>query len=124
MATVIIVDDSLIIRNILKNILVKHGFNVIGQAQDGEDGYYMYKILKPDLVTMDMSMPNMNGLESLQKIIAFDKKAKVIMVTATGQEIDVVKSVRFGAKGYILKPINKEKIAETLTKLFPDLEEE
>ena len=121
MLNIMIVDDSRIITRSLTKIFDNMRFNVIGIASNGQDAVEMYKKLKPDLVTMDITMPVMNGLESLQKIREFDEKARVIMVTSHGEERLVMDAISFGAKGYILKPITPLKVKQALQKSCPKI---
>ena len=86
MRRVLIVDDAAFMRMAIKNILIKHDFDVVDEAENGLVGLNKYKELKPDLVTMDITMPEMTGLEALKEIIAFDPSAKIVMVSAMGQE--------------------------------------
>ncbi|WP_341876394.1 response regulator [Defluviitalea saccharophila] len=117
MKKVLIVDDTLFIRGSLKLILERNGFEVVGEAEDGYDAVKMYKTLKPDIVTMDITMPGMDGIESLRRIKEFDKSANVVMITALGQESLVKESVLLGAKGFIIKPFDEEMIVKALSKL-------
>lgn len=117
MKKVLIVDDTLFIRGSLKLILERNGFEVVGEAEDGYDAVKMYKALKPDIVTMDITMPGMDGIESLRRIKEFDKSANVVMITALGQESLVKESVLLGAKGFIIKPFDEEMIVKALSKL-------
>ncbi len=121
MIDIMIVDDSSIIRKIFAKNLEEMGFRVTGVAKDGREALSMYDKLKPDLVTMDITMPIMNGLESLKAIRAKDTDAKVIMVTSHGEERLVMEAITSGAKGYILKPITKENIEQAILKVFPKL---
>lgn len=117
MKRVLIVDDAMFIRNSLRIILEKHGYEVVGQAGDGEEAIEQYKTLKPDLVTMDVTMPKMDGLEALRNIRAFDVKASVIMVTAVGKEETVREAIMSGAKSFIVKPFNEDKVVKVFEKL-------
>jgi len=112
MGKILIVDDTLFMRTLLKNILFSGGHTISGEAGDGEDGVIKYKELKPDLVTMDIVMPKMNGIEALKAIKEFDPAAKVIMCTAVGQEQMVKLAIKTGAKGYIIKPFQAPKVLE------------
>jgi two-component system, chemotaxis family, chemotaxis protein CheY len=112
MGKILIVDDTLFMRTLLKNILFSGGHTISGEAGDGEDGVSKYKELKPDLVTMDIVMPKMNGIEALKAIKEFDPAAKVIMCTAVGQEQMVKLAIKTGAKGYIIKPFQAPKVLE------------
>ncbi len=110
MATVLIVDDSRTSRRILKNILVENNYEIAGEAEDGQSGYEKYIELSPDLVTLDITMPVLDGLTCLKKIMAFDKNAKVIMVTAAGQKSKMVDAIKSGASEFIQKPFEPEQI--------------
>ena len=111
---VLVVDDSMFVTKQIGQILTSEGFEVIGTAGDGEAGVERYKELFPnvDLVTMDITMPKMDGVTALEKIIAFDPEARVIMVSALGKQ-DLVKDALIkGAKNYIVKPLDREKVLE------------
>ena len=116
-----IVDDSSIIIKTLSKHLKNFGFNIVGVAKNGQEAMSMYAELEPDLVTMDITMPIMNGIEALQAIRAYDQSAKVIMITSHGEERLVMDAISFGAKGYILKPITPIKIKQALQKVCPQL---
>ena len=98
MATVLIVDDSRTSRKILKGVLENGGFEVIGEAENGEQGYLKYKELNPDLVTMDITMPTMDGIESLTLIKHVNPNAKVVMITAAGQKEKMIDALKHGAE--------------------------
>ncbi len=117
MATVLIVDDSRTSRKILKNILEKNCFEVIGEAQDGEQGYLKYKECKPDIVTMDITMPGMDGIECLSLIKKENEDAKVVMITAAGQREKMVSAVKRGAVEYITKPFDEFEIVNVLNRV-------
>jgi len=117
MKTILIVDDSAIMRRIIKNAVVKHGFNVIGEADNGRDGVELYQKLKPDIVTMDFTMRKLSGIEALRKIISISADAKVIMVSAMGQEMIVKDAIVAGAKGFIVKPFREDQLVEALNKV-------
>lgn len=112
MGRILIVDDTLFMRTLLKNILFSGGHTIVGEAADGEEGIAKYKELKPDLVTMDVVMPKMNGIESLKGIRQVDPNAKVVMCTAVGQEQMVKLAIKTGARGYIVKPFQAPKVLE------------
>ena len=118
LARVLIVDDSAFMRNLLKNVLFKGNLDTVGEAADGEDAITKYKELKPDLVTMDIIMPNKDGIAALKEIRRIDQNAKVIMVTAVGQEKLVKSAIKFGAKGYIVKPFQAPKVIEEVKKVL------
>ncbi|TFG83620.1 MAG: response regulator [Spirochaetales bacterium] len=113
---VLIVDDSMFIAKQLGQILTSEGFEVAGTATDGLVGFEKYKELTPavDLVTMDITMPNMDGVSALEKILEYDKGAVVIMVSALGKEDVVKKCLILGAKSYIVKPLDRKKVLERI----------
>ncbi|MDA3955246.1 response regulator [Oceanispirochaeta sp.] len=111
---VLIVDDSMFVTKQISQILTSEGFDIVGTAADGAEGVEKYKELFPevDLVTMDITMPRMDGVTALEKIIEFDKNANVIMVSALGKQDLVKKSLMLGAKNYIVKPLDRKKVLE------------
>ena len=117
---VLIVDDSMFVAKQLGQILTSEGYEVVATAGDGQDGVNKYKELCPnvDLVTMDITMPKMDGITALEQIIAFDKNAKVVMVSALGKEELVKKSLMVGAKSYIIKPLDRKKVLERISKVL------
>lgn len=115
MKRVLIVDDAAFMRMAIKNILVKNGFEVIDEAENGRVGFNKYKELRPDIVTMDITMPEMSGLESLKEIIKFDPSAKVVMVSAMGQEQMVREAILLGAISFIVKPFKEDHVIKTLS---------
>lgn len=118
MKKVLIVDDAAFMRMAIKNYLVKNGFEDIEEAQNGMEALQKYKELKPDIVTMDITMPEMTGLEALKAIIDFDSNAKVVMVSAMGQEIMVKEAIMNGAKSFIVKPFKEDHVVKTLIKIL------
>ncbi len=114
MKTVLIVDDSRTSRRILRDILEKAGFEVVGEAVNGQDGFDQYVKLGPDVVTMDITMPQVDGLESLKLIRKFNPNAKVIMITAAGQKEKMVEAVKYGAVEFIAKPFMESSVLEAL----------
>ncbi|MBZ9621866.1 response regulator [Clostridium tagluense] len=114
---VLITDDAVFMRLSLKNMLEKNGFEVVGEAENGAIAIEKYKILKPDIVTLDITMPIMDGVEALKHIKAFDKSAKIIMISAMGQETIVREAVMFGATGFVIKPFIEETIVKAFSKL-------
>jgi two-component system chemotaxis response regulator CheY len=117
---VLIVDDSMFVAKQLGQILTSEGYEVVTSAADGKEGVDKYKELFPniDLVTMDITMPRMDGLTALEQIMAFDKNAKVVMVSALGKEELVKKSLMLGAKNYIVKPLDRRKVLERITSIM------
>jgi len=111
---VLVVDDSMFVTKQISQILTSEGFDVVGTAKDGQEGLEKYKELYPnvDLVTMDITMPKMDGVTSLEKIIEFDKEARIIMISALGKQDLVKKSLLLGAKNYIVKPLDRKKVLE------------
>ena len=114
---VLVVDDSMFVAKQLTQILSSDGYEIVATAQDGKEGVDKYKELCPnvDLVTMDITMPRMDGITALEQIIAFDKNAKVVMVSALGKEELVKKSLLSGAKNYIVKPLDRRKVLERIS---------
>jgi len=117
MAKVMIVDDAAFMRIQIKNMLSKNGYEVAGEAENGLQAVERYKELQPDAVTMDITMPEMSGLDALREIIKQDPKAKVLMVSAMGQEAMVRDAILSGAKGFIVKPFKEEGILAAVRKL-------
>lgn len=117
MGTVLIVDDSRTSRKILESILIEGGLTVVGQAEDGTKGVAMYKELKPDVVTMDITMPVMDGVEALRQIKEFDPKARVVMVTAAGQKNKIIDALKLGVDDFLTKPYEPEEIISTIKKI-------
>lgn len=121
MLKILVVDDSMIIRNTLKKILEELGHSVVALAKSGQEAISMYKEYQPDLVTMDITMPLMTGIEALAEIRCEYPEANIIMVTSHGEENLVMDSISKGASGYILKPITHGKVTTTMMKVFPDM---
>lgn len=113
---VLIVDDSIFVAKQLGQILTSEGYEIVATAEDGKEGLDKYKELFPnvDLVTMDITMPKMDGITALEQIMTFDKNAKVVMVSALGKEELVKKSLLLGAKNYIVKPLDRKKVLERI----------
>jgi len=106
MAKILIVDDAAYFRTKLKKILESMGHEVVGEAMDGINAGKMYIMTKPDLVTMDISMPKANGIEGVKNIIGKDENAKIIMISSRGQRHFVLEAMRYGAKHFVLKPFD------------------
>lgn len=118
MKKVLVCDDALVMRMVIKKELEKMGgYEVIAEASDGEEAVEMYKEYKPDITTMDITMPKKTGIEALKDIVAYDKGAKIVMVSAMGQEEWVKQAIIAGAKNFIVKPFTPEKLQEVLNKL-------
>ena len=117
MATrVLIVDDAAFMRMMLRDILAKNGFEVAGEAENGKVAVQMYNELTPDVVTMDITMPEMDGIAAVKEIKANDPAAKVVMVSAMGQQAMVIEAIRSGAADFIVKPFQPDRVLEALGK--------
>lgn len=117
MAKILIVDDSRTSRKILRAILEEANFEVVGEAVNGQDGIDKYQELHPDIVTLDVTMPVLDGIGALKEIKTIEPKAKVIMITAAGQKEMLVDAVKHGASEFITKPFEAEEIVRIITKL-------
>jgi two-component system, chemotaxis family, chemotaxis protein CheY len=111
---VLIVDDAAFMRAVLKGILVQQGLEVIGEAENGKVAIEKYRTLKPDLVTMDITMPVMEGVEAVRRIVELDPSAKVVMCSAMGQQAIVVDAIRAGAKDFVIKPFHPERVVQAV----------
>jgi two-component system chemotaxis response regulator CheY len=117
MKKVLIVDDAAFMRLSLRTMLQRNGFEVIGDAANGKEAVDKYFELRPDIVTMDITMPEMDGVEALTEIKKKDPSAKIVMISALGQESWVRKAIILGASGFVIKPYKEEHIIQTLNKL-------
>lgn len=115
MAKILIVDDAAFMRKVIRDTLSKAGYTDMYEAVDGRDAVEKYSEIKPDLVLMDITMPNMDGLEALKAIRAKDGSASVVMCTAMGQEAMVVEAVQSGAKDFVVKPFKSDRLLKTVT---------
>lgn len=116
MTSVLIVDDAAFIRIQLKQMLERNGFEVVGEAENGKEALEKIIALKPDIITLDITMPEMDGLECMKEISKLDVKSAVIMVSAMGQESYVQRAIMSGAKGFIVKPYKEEIVVKNLNK--------
>ena len=114
---ILICDDAAFMRMMIKDILTKNGYNVVGEAENGAVGVDKYKELKPDLVLMDITMPEMDGIQALKAIKAADPNACVIMCSAMGQQAMVIESIQSGAKDFIVKPFQADRVIEAVKKV-------
>jgi two-component system chemotaxis response regulator CheY len=114
---VMIVDDALFMRNLLKDICVRAGFEVVAEADNGETAVQLYREHHPELVTMDIVMPRRSGIEALQDIMAADPQARVVMVSALGQDSLVLEAVEAGARDFIVKPFKEEKVIDVIRRV-------
>ncbi|MDR3566353.1 MAG: response regulator [Negativicutes bacterium] len=110
MARILVVDDSLMIRKTLRIVFERAGHVVVAESANGEQAIAHYTQFHPDLVTLDITMPGLNGIETLKRILASDPNANVVMVSALGQKHMVFDALQAGAKNYMLKPLNEEKL--------------
>lgn len=113
---ILIVDDAAFMRMMIKDILSKNGYEVVGEANDGTQAIEKFKELKPDLVTMDITMPEMDGITALKEIKKIDGNAKVIMCSAMGQQAMVIDAIQAGAKDFIVKPFQADRVIEAIKK--------
>lgn len=113
---VLVVDDAAFMRMMIKDILEKNGYEVVGEAADGAEAYEKYVELKPDIVTMDITMPEVDGIAALKKIREYDPNAKVIMCSAMGQQAMVIDAIQAGAKDFIVKPFQADRVLEAIKK--------
>ena len=114
---ILICDDAAFMRMMIEDILTKNGYNVAGEAENGAKGVEKYNELKPDLVLMDITMPEMDGIQALKAIKAADADAKVIMCSAMGQQAMVIESIQSGAKDFIVKPFQADRVLEAVKKV-------
>ena len=114
--TVLIVDDIAFVRKTLSDILSQAHYQIVGEAADGTEAIQMYIKLRPDIVTMDVVMPEMSGIDATRKICSIDKNAKIVIISAMGQENLVMEAINAGAKDYILKPFTSDDVLKTVTR--------
>lgn len=113
---ILISDDAAFMRMMIKDILTKNGYNVVGEAENGKIAVDKYMELKPDLVLMDITMPEMDGIQALKKIKAIDANASVVMCSAMGQQAMVIESIQSGARDFIVKPFQPDRVIEAVKK--------
>ena len=114
---ILICDDAAFMRMMIKDILTKNGYNVVGEAENGAVAVDKYTELKPDLVLMDITMPEMDGIQALKKIKSIDSSATVVMCSAMGQQAMVIESIQSGAKDFIVKPFQADRVLEAVKKI-------
>lgn len=113
---VLVVDDAAFMRMMIKDILTKNGYEIAGEAENGQVAIDKFKEVKPDLVTMDITMPEMDGIAAVKAILGFDSSARVIMCSAMGQQSMVIDAIQAGAKDFIVKPFQPERVLEAVSK--------
>lgn len=118
MSKVLIVDDAAFMRMMVKDILTKNGFEVVGEASNGFKAIELYKQERPDVVTMDITMPEMDGIEAVKAIKSFDPSAKIIMCSAMGQQSMVMDAIKAGARDFIVKPFQADRVLEAINKVL------
>lgn len=118
MAKILIVDDAAFMRMMVKDILVKNGYEVIGEAKNGMEAIELYEKERPDVVTMDITMPVMDGIQAVKQIKAFDPTAKIIMCSAMGQQGMVMDAIKAGARDFIVKPFQADRVLEAIKKVI------
>lgn len=118
MARIVIVDDSVMIRKALRTFLESGNHEIVAEATDGEDAVNAYAQHKPDVITMDIAMPHMTGIEALSKIMKIDPEAKVVMISSINEKDLVVKAISLGAKSFVLKPMSREKTLQVIDEVL------
>ena len=116
MAKVLVVDDALFMRKVVSDTLTAGGHEVVGEATNGVEAVAQYESLRPELTTLDITMPEKDGLEALGEIMSRDPKARVLMCSALGQESKVLSSIKLGAKDFVVKPFQADVLLEAVTK--------
>ncbi|MCK5218847.1 response regulator [bacterium] len=114
---ILIVDDASFMRMMLRNILSSHGYEVVGEAENGRQAVEIYQEVKPDIVLMDLIMPEVGGIEGVKKIVEIDKHAKIIICSAMGQQALVVEAMQAGARDFIVKPFQPSSVIENIQKI-------
>ncbi len=116
--SVLIVDDAEFMRTMLKDIVQSMDWTVAGEAADGAEAVAMFADTRPDLVLLDITMPNLDGTEALRRILAVDPQAQVVMISALGQKDQVLEAIKTGARDFIIKPLDHDRVVQTLSRLF------
>ncbi len=115
---ILVVDDAAFMRMMIKDVLTKNGFEVIGEAENGQKAIEKYKELSPELVIMDITMPEVDGIQAVKEIKGIDASAKVIMCSAMGQQAMVIEAIQAGAKDFIVKPFQADRVIEAVKKVL------
>ena len=116
--TILIADDAEFTRAMLRQIIEDMGWSVTGEAADGREAVALYRKFRPELVLLDITMPHMDGTDALEAILADDPTARVVMITALGQKDQVLAAIKSGARDFIIKPFDHDRVTETLTRLM------
>ncbi|HEY8795478.1 MAG TPA: response regulator [Gemmatimonadaceae bacterium] len=116
--TVLICDDAVFMRTMISDILEESGYEIVGQAETGVQAIERYKSLRPDLVTMDIVMPDMGGIDAVREITSFDANAKILMCSAMGQQALVVEAIQAGAKDFVVKPFQPSRVLEAVQRVL------
>jgi two-component system chemotaxis response regulator CheY len=116
MARILVVDDAVFMRKVVSDALAKNGHEVVGEASNGLEAVERYQELNPDVTTLDITMPEKDGLAALKEIVALDPAARVVMCSALGQESKVLESIKAGAKDFIVKPFQPERVQSAIEK--------
>jgi two-component system chemotaxis response regulator CheY len=115
---ILVVDDTAFMRMMVKDVLIKNGYEIAGEAQNGVEAVERFKELSPDLIIMDITMPEKDGISALKEIKKIDPKSKIIMCSAMGQQAMVIEAIQAGAKDFIVKPFQKERFIEAVRKVL------
>lgn len=118
MATILVTDDSKFMRLMLKRILESNGHQVIAEAGNGREAIEMYSLLSPELVTLDITMPEVDGLQAVKEICSRDPKAKVIMISSMGQQYMILEAMNYGASDYIVKPFDLDRLYDAVNRVL------
>jgi two-component system chemotaxis response regulator CheY len=116
--TVLVCDDAIFMRTMISDILQQSGFDVIGEAETGVEAVAQYRKLRPDLVTMDIVMPDMGGIDAVREITKFDPNARILMCSAMGQQALVVEAIQAGAKDFVVKPFQPSRVLEAVQRVL------
>lgn len=116
--TVLVCDDAIFMRTMISDILSQAGFEIVGEAETGAQAVERYRQLKPDLVTMDIVMPDMGGIDAVREIVKFDADAKILMCSAMGQQALVVEAIQAGAKDFVVKPFQPSRVLEAVQRVL------
>ena len=116
--TILIADDADFMRSMLRQIIEDMGWSVVAEAADGHEAIEKYRTCRPDLVLLDITMPNLDGPEALRSILAENSEAQVVMITALGQKDQVLQAIKAGARDFIIKPFDHDRVADTLERIL------